>query len=65
MAYVVQSTERVRASGADFETKAMLYLMNCCDDSHEIYCFVIDFFNDVTGLNNFADKAWKNKPSVN
>lgn len=58
MTYVVQSTEKIRGSGADYETKAMLYLMNCRDDSYEIYSFVIDFFNDVTGLNNFADKAW-------
>lgn len=58
MAYVVRSTERVRGIGADYETKAMLYLMSCRDDSHEIFSFAIDFFNDVTGLNSFADKAW-------
>ena len=58
MAYIVQATEKVRGIGADYETKAMLYLMSCRDDSHEIYCFAIDFFNDVTGLNNFVDKAW-------
>ena len=28
MSYTVQSSERVRKSGADAETKAMLYLMN-------------------------------------
>ncbi len=58
MAYTVQSTEKVRGKGADYETKAMLYLMSCRDDSHEIFSFAIDFFNDVTGLNSFADKAW-------
>lgn len=29
MTYVVRSTEKVRAHASDFETKAMLYLMNC------------------------------------
>lgn len=36
----------------------MLYLMSCRDDSHEIFSFPIDFFNDVTGVNSFTDKAW-------
>jgi hypothetical protein len=27
MAYIVSSTEKVRGKGADYETKAMLYLM--------------------------------------
>lgn len=58
MAYIIQSSEKVRGIGADYETKAMLYLMSCRDDSHEIFSFAIDFFNDVTGLNNFADKSW-------
>lgn len=58
MAYVVQSTEKVRGTGADFETKAMLYLMCFRDDSNEISYFAIDFYNDVTGLSIHADKAW-------
>lgn len=58
MPYVVQSSEKVRGIGADYETKAMLYLMNCRDDSYEINFFAIDFYNDVTGLNVHADKAW-------
>lgn len=58
MPYVVQSSEKVRGIGADYETKAMLYLMNCREDSHEINFFAIDFYNDVTGLNIHADRAW-------
>lgn len=58
MAYVVQASERTKGIGAEFETKSMLYLMNCRDDSDEINFFAIDFYNDVTGLNNQADKAW-------
>ncbi|MDO5138967.1 MAG: hypothetical protein Q4D71_10995, partial [Oscillospiraceae bacterium] len=58
MAYVVQSSEKVRGVGAEYETKAMLYLMNCREDSYQISFFAIDFYNDVTGLNVHADKAW-------
>jgi len=58
MAYVVQSSERVKGIGAEYETKAMLYLMNCREDSYQIDFFAIDFYNDVTGLSEQADKAW-------
>ncbi len=58
MAYVVQSSEKVRGIGAEYETKAMLYLLNCREDSYQINFFAIDFYNDVTGLNVHADKAW-------
>lgn len=40
------------------ETKALLYLMNFRSDSNEIFYFVIDFFNDVTGMTRYADKLW-------
>lgn len=58
MPYIVQSTEKVRGIGAEYETKAMLYLMSCREDSHEIFFFAIDFYNDVTGLDAHANKAW-------
>ena len=58
MAYIVSSTEKIRGKGADYETKAMLYLMSGREDSFEIYSFAIDFYNDVTGLNAHAEKAW-------
>lgn len=58
MAYVVQASEKVRGIGAKYETKAMLYLLNCREDSSEINLFAIDFFNDVTGLNLHTDKSW-------
>lgn len=50
MAYTVKSSERLRPSAADTETKALLYLMNFRDDSDEIFFFVVDFFNDLTGI---------------
>jgi hypothetical protein len=58
MPYTVQSTEKLRKSGADYETKALLYLMNFRPDSDEIHYFVIDFFNDLTGIDRYASKMW-------
>lgn len=58
MSYVVKSSEKTRKSGADTETKALLYLMNFRDDSDEIYYYIVDFFNDLTGMNSYSDKLW-------
>lgn len=58
MAYVVKSSERLRPSGADTETKALLYLMNFREDSNEIYYFIVDFFNDLTGMSRMSTKLW-------
>lgn len=58
MAYTVKSSERLRPSAADTETKAMLYLMNFREDSEEIFFFVVDLFNDLTGMSKMADKLW-------
>ena len=49
MSYTVKSSEKLRKSGAETETKALLYLMNFRSDSDDIYYFVVDFFNDLTG----------------
>lgn len=58
MPYTVSSSEKTRSSGAEYETKALLYLMNLRDDSDEIHYFVIDFFNDLTGMDRFAENLW-------
>lgn len=58
MSYIIRSTERTRGNASDYETKAMLYLLEYRDDSDEIYYFAVDFFNDVTGLNTKMNKAW-------
>lgn len=58
MSYIVKSSEKLRKSGADFETKAMLYLLNFRDDSSEIQYFIVDFFNDITGMDRMARKLW-------
>lgn len=58
MSYIVKSSEKTRKSGAETETKALLYLMNLRKDSEEIYDFIVDFFNDLTGMDAFSDKLW-------
>lgn len=58
MAYTVRSTERLRKPGADMETKALLYLMNLYKDSKEIHYFIVDFFNDITGMDRASTKLW-------
>lgn len=57
MSYTVKSSEKLRKSGAETETKALLYLMNFRSDSDDIYYFVVDFFNDLTVelLRKYAD----------
>lgn len=58
MTYKVTSSERLRPSGAEYETKALLYLMNFRNDSNDIYFFVVDFFNDLTGMDKMGKKLW-------
>lgn len=58
MPYTVKSSEKTRKSGADGETKALLYLMNFRNDSNEIHYFIVDFFNDLTGMDRFSRKLW-------
>lgn len=58
MTYTVLSSEKVRKSASDAETKALLYLMNFHEDSNEIYYFVVDFFNDLTGMDKMSRKLW-------
>ena len=54
MSYTVKSSEKTKKTGADYETKALLYLMNFRSDSDEIHYFVVDFFNDLTGMDRMA-----------
>lgn len=58
MVYKVSSSEKLRKTGADSETKALLFLMNFSNAKNEIHYFIIDFFNDVTGMNSSSTKLW-------
>ena len=58
MPYTVKSSEQLRKKAADTETKALLYLMNFHDESDKIHYFVVDFFNDLTGMDRFSHRLW-------
>jgi hypothetical protein len=58
MPYTVRSSERTQHSASTTETKALLYLMNFREDSDQIYYFIVDFFNDVTGMDMHGRKLW-------
>lgn len=58
MSYTVKSSEKTKKTGSDYETKALLYLMNFRSDSDEIHYFVVDFFNDLTGMDRMASDLW-------
>lgn len=55
MSYTVRSSEKLRKSGADFETKSLLYLMNFHSSDIEPHYFIVDFFNDLTGMDRLGD----------
>lgn len=56
LTYIVKSSERLCPAASETETKALLYLINFREDSEEVYYFVVDFFNDLTGMCKMADK---------
>lgn len=58
MPYTIQSTEKLKKPGSDMETKALLYLMSFYIDSDEIHYFIVDFFNDLTGMDRSSSKLW-------
>lgn len=51
-------TERTNEKATEFETKSLLYLFSMREDSEEIDTFIIDCFNDVTGINKDCNKLW-------
>lgn len=50
--YEFLSVERTTAKSSDYETRALLHLMNFSDEKGRIEQFAIDCFNDVTGMDN-------------
>ncbi|WP_068983523.1 MULTISPECIES: hypothetical protein [Lysinibacillus] len=58
MVYTVKSSEKLRAAGAEYETKALLYLMNFREDSDDVHYYIVDFFNDLTGMSRIGQKMW-------
>ena len=58
MSYTIYSTEKTKKKASEFETKALLYLMTMHKDSSKIHYFVVDFFNDLTGVDSLGLEAW-------
>ncbi len=56
--YKVTASEERNEKAAEYETKSMLYMMNYYEKSDMIHWFVIDFFNDVTGVNKLQDACY-------
>lgn len=56
--YQFTTTERNNEKASEYETKAMLYLFGCRQDSRDIDVFIIDCFNDVSGANYNVDRLW-------
>lgn len=58
MPYVISSSEKTRHSASEHETKALLFLMNYMEYSSEVYYYIIDVFNDLTGMDRYGEKLW-------
>lgn len=56
--YEFTTTERNNEKASEYETKSLLYLFGCRDDSEEIELFIIDCFNDVSGSDKEVRKLW-------
>lgn len=56
--YSINSSEKTQKSGTEQETRTMLYLMGYREDSANIEFFLIDVFNDVTGVDDNKNVYW-------
>lgn len=56
--YQFTTTERNNEKASEYETKAMLYLFGCRQDSEDMDVFIIDCFNDVSGANRNVNRLW-------
>lgn len=56
--YTIKTSERNNDKATEFETKSMLYLMTKSSDSDNVELFIIDCFNDVTGVGYDGNDTW-------
>ena len=63
--YHISSSEEHRQSGDDYETKSMLYLLEFHKDHNEMFYFVVDFFNDMSGVNEQCTQIWDLQSKAN
>lgn len=55
--YKITSSEERNEKATEFETKSLFYLMNYYEKSNKVYWLVIDFFNDVTGVDKLQSEC--------
>lgn len=58
MKYKIESSEKSTRAGLISETKALLYLMGRHENGNEMYYFLVDVFNDVTGMDRLTKRLW-------
>ena len=56
--YEISSIEEHRQSGDDYETKSMLYLLEFHKDHNDMFYFVVDFYNDISGVDEQCSHIW-------
>lgn len=58
MQYTVKSSEITRKAAADMETKGLLFMMDSITCKKDIHYLVVDFFNDLTGMDEQGVKLY-------
>ena len=56
--YTIKTSERNNDKATEFETKSMLYLMTKSPNGDSVELFIIDCFNDVTGVGYEVTDTW-------
>lgn len=56
--YRIKTSERNNDKATEYETKSLLYLLTKITGNHEIDLFIIDCFNDVTGVAGGYKDSW-------
>lgn len=56
--YKFKTSERNNDKATEFETKSLLYLLTKIKGHHDISLFIIDCFNDVTGVSEDYSDSW-------
>lgn len=56
--YKIKTSERNNDKATEFETKSLLYLLTKIKGHRDIDLFVIDCFNDVTGISENYQDSW-------
>lgn len=56
--YKIKTSERNNDKATEFETKALLYLLTKVKGNKHVDLFIIDCFNDLTGVTNDYRESW-------